>query len=79
VVGSVHSYPFDEWVSADILFSAAVGQELQTAATTRGFVQRKIDCTCENKCEQLFAEREKFDYTRSAKHAVAAYEEPLAI
>jgi hypothetical protein len=30
--------------------------------------------TRENKCEQLFAERGKLDYTRSAKHAVVAYE-----
>lgn len=29
----------------------------------------------ENKCKQLFAEREKFDYTRSDKHAVVAHEE----
>jgi hypothetical protein len=39
-----------------------------------GFVRRGFDYTRENKCEQLSAERAKFDNTRSAKHAVVAYE-----
>jgi hypothetical protein len=35
---------------------------------------------CENKCEQLFAESEKFNYTQSDKHAVVAYEKiPLLL
>jgi hypothetical protein len=37
-------------------------------------LQRGFDYTRENKCEQLLAERVNFDYTRSFKHAVVAYE-----
>jgi hypothetical protein len=33
-------------------------------------LQRGLDYTNENKREQLFTERGKFDYTRSAEHVV---------
>jgi hypothetical protein len=35
---------------------------------------RGFDYTSENKCEQLFSERGKFDYTWFSKHTLAAYE-----
>jgi hypothetical protein len=41
---------------------------LQQIILWRGF-----DYMRENKCEQIFAEREKFIHTRSAKYAVVAY------
>jgi hypothetical protein len=36
--------------------------------------QTVLDFTRENKPKTLFTERGKFDYTRSPKHAAAAYE-----
>jgi hypothetical protein len=38
------------------------------------FVQKGCFYTRENKCEQLFAEGGKCDFTRSAKHGLAEYE-----
>jgi hypothetical protein len=39
-----------------------------------GFVQRGFDYTPEYKCEKLFTEGGRLDYTRSAKHGVVAFE-----
>jgi hypothetical protein len=38
-----------------------------------GSIQLEFDYMRESKCEQVFLERGKFDYARSAKHAVTAY------
>lgn len=39
-----------------------------------GFVQHGFHCILEYKCEQLSAEGEKFDYTRSAKQGIAVHD-----